>query len=303
MRLFADDGTRLKPAPRTVAILGMGPTLQDFIQLQLQSGGQVVDEVWGTNNVLCGARCDVGFIMDDFVEMLERPAKDAIFWDKSNPALMNHCRDTKVPIFTSKAYPERYPTTMDFPIEAVMKEVFQGRNGWAPHNTTSYAILYAWYLGVKQLHLYGVDFAYPWHDPYDQRKFLEEGRANVESLLLAGLMLGKFTFHLSARTSLFNTLQGRPYYGYADGRKAMTEAMITTMNSEKIENDHRVIPSKSTRPGAAAAYAPVVGAAGTNRTGGTSGTVTGSANDAPAGTGGAAGSSGPSAADGPTTGE
>lgn len=248
--LFADDGKRIAPAPRRVAILGMGPTLQDFIQLRLRSPGPggVVDEVWGMNNVCSAVKCDVGFVMDDFVEMLERPHPKAIFWDKSNTDLMAWAREScDIPILTSKAYRPRYPTTCTYPLDHVLKTVFtdaQGRQAAGFHfsNTTSYAIALAWAIGVREIHLYGCDFAYPWHDPYDRRKFLEESRANVEALLLAGFMLGKFTFHLSANTSLFDTMKKRPFYGYADGRVALPDEMIAVTDKEHIENDNRAIP-------------------------------------------------------------
>jgi len=243
--LFADDGKRIAPVPRRVAILGMGPTLQDFIQLRLQhpEPGGVVDEVWGMNNVVTAINCDVGFIMDDFLDMLERPHKDAIFWDKSNTGLMQWCRETcDIPLITSKAYRPRYPTAIDFPLDDVYRSIFGDRPGFHFSNTTSYAIAYAWYLGVSEIHLYGCDFAYPWHDPYDRRKFLEESRANVESLLLAGFMLGKFTYHMSARTSLFDTLKGRPFYGYRDGRRGLPSDAVQEVKQQEIVNDTRTLP-------------------------------------------------------------
>lgn len=241
--LFADDGTRVAPAPRRVAILGMGPTLQDFIHLQLQNPGPgaIVDEVWGMNNVCAAVRCDAMFCMDDLVEMLERPHKTALFWDKSNPLLMQWAREEcKIPLITSKAYRPRYPTSVTYPIDEVLKSVFGDHRGFHFSNTTTYAIALAWHLGVREIHLYGTDFAYPWHDPYDRRRYLEAARANVESLLLAGYMLGKFTFHLSARTSLFDTMHKRPFYGYADGRVALPDELIT--NKVEPQDDTRPIP-------------------------------------------------------------
>lgn len=252
--LFADDGTRLAPVPEKIAILGMGPTLQDFIHLRLQhpEPGGVVHEVWGMNNVINAVRCDVGFIMDDFVEMLERPymgnkelgIPPVVFWDKSNPGLMSYLRDgCDIPIVTSKAYKTRYPTSVEYPLRKVMESVFGPRTGFHFSNSTSYAIALAWHLGVKQIHLYGVDFGYPADDPYDRRRYLEAARANVESLLLAGYMGGHFTFHMSARTSLFDTNLGRPFYGYADGRKAVSPEMLVTKSLDEIENDHRTVPA------------------------------------------------------------
>lgn len=256
--LFADDGTRLAPVPRRVAILGMGPTLHDFMQMRLRSPGPggVVDEVWGMNNVCAAMKCDAGFIMDDFREMLERPHKDALFWDSSNTDLMRWAREeADIPLITSRAYRPRYPTSCNFPFDEVLKSVFVDSKGNPTpglhlSNTTSYAIAMAWHIGVKEIHLYGCDFAYPWHDPYDRRKFLEESRANVESLLLAGFMLNKFTFHLSARTSLFDTMKRRPFYGYADGRVALSDNLISDSVKETTQNDPRNLPADTS------AYAP-----------------------------------------------
>ena len=258
--LIADDGKRVAPVPRRVAILGMGPTLKDFIDLTLVNPGPggVVDEVWGLNNVCSAVRCDVGFIMDDFVEMLERPymgrrhpenpnvwvSKPAEFWDPTNPMLMQWCRENcDIPILTSKAYRPRYPTSCEFPLPDVMRAVFGDRIGFHLSNSTSYAIAYAWYIGVQEIHMYGTDFGYPSDDPYDRRRVLEAGRANVESLLLAGYMQGKFTFHMSGATSLFDTNTKRPFYGYADGRVAVHPDMLKQVNfGGQVENDTRTVP-------------------------------------------------------------
>lgn len=269
--LFADDGKRLASPPRRVAILGMGPTLSDFVMLQLRhpGPGEIFDEVWGMNNVCTAIRCDVGFIMDDFVEMLEKPEKDSLFWDASNPSLMRWARDTKMQLVTSKRYAEKYPTTVEYPLKDVLLSIFGKdragedgmQSGFCLSNTTSYAIAMAWHLGVKEIHLYGCDFAYPWHDPYDRRKFLEESRANVESLLFAGFMLGKFTFHMSARTSLFDTMKRRPFYGYADKRLALPDNLLTTQQIGDIANDTRIIPGEplGTVGGSALAAAAAAG--------------------------------------------
>lgn len=253
--LIADDGKRLAPPPRRVAILGMGPTLKTFIDMTLMNPGPggVVDEVWGLNNVVSAVRCDVGFIMDDFVEMLERPymgnkaagIPGATFWDPSNPKLMEWCRSEQcnIPLLTSRAYRPRYPTSCTFPLQEAMVAMFGSNIGFHLSNSTSYAILYARLIGVQEIHLYGVDFGYPSDDPYDRRRILEAGRANVESLLMVGFMQGAFTFHMSADTSLFDTRMGRPFYGYADGRKAIRPEMQTHINlGGHVENDTRKVP-------------------------------------------------------------
>lgn len=249
--IIADDGKPAGAVPRSVAILGMGPTIHDYIGKKLQEPhpGGFVDQVWGLNNVSATIACDLCFIMDDFVEMLERPHPKALFWDTSNPLLMQWAREAKIPILTSRAYKDKYPTTINFPLDEVLTSIFGSTQaGFNLNNSTAYAIAYAWFIGVKQIYLYGCDFGYPWHDPYERRRTLEASRANVESLLLAGSMLGKFTFHVSAGTSLFDTNEKRPFYGYADGRRAVPDSMIPIPKQEEVQNDNRILPPE-TGPG------------------------------------------------------
>lgn len=284
-KLYDIDGNRLAPAPRKVAILGMGATLIDFINMKMShpGPGEYVDEIWGSNNVISVVKCDVGYVMDDIPNMLERPfpglkEKDGKSWrippaemiDLSNVGLATACRAATIPIITSKAYPDRYPTSINYPLEFVLREVLGDRYGWAPNNTTAYMIAHAWALGVKEIHIFGCDFAYDYSDMYCRRKTLEEGKACVEQLLFAGYLMGKFTYHLSGNSSLFDTKKGRPFYGYADGRRAISADMITDLRKEVIHGDTRQFPDDaangSTAANAAAAPAAPAAAAAAGST-------------------------------------
>jgi len=154
--------------PEHVAILGLGPSLDQFMEITKRLGGRsaLCDEVWAINALGDLFACDLVFHMDD-VRIQEIRAKAR---PQSNIAKMLHwIQRSKVPVMTSRAH-EDYPALIEFPLEDVLNNL--GHDYF--NSTAAYAIAFAIHIGVKRLSLFGMDFTYPnVHDA-------EKGRACVE---------------------------------------------------------------------------------------------------------------------------
>ncbi len=165
--------TRAAPARRTgklehVAILGLGPSVRQYLEITKRQGGRRVfcDEVWTINALGDIFECDRVFHMDD-VRIQEVRARAA---PKSNIAVMlAWLKKHPGPIITSRAR-RGYPGLVEFPLEAVVNDVPEGYF----NSTAAYAVAYAVHLKVKRITCFGMDFTYPSaHDA-------EKGRACVE---------------------------------------------------------------------------------------------------------------------------
>lgn len=152
--------------PESVAILGLGPSVSQYLEISKRAGGRHVDEVWGINALGDVFQCDRIFHMDDVriqeLRAAERPESNIarmLEWLRRHPG----------PIYTSRVH-EAYPGLVPFPLADVV-----GQFGQAYFNSTAaYAIAFAVHLGVKRLEVYGFDFTYP------NAHHAEKGRACVE---------------------------------------------------------------------------------------------------------------------------
>lgn len=189
--------------PDRVAILGLGPSLETFVDVTKRLGGRrgLVDEVWGINALGDIIQCDRVFHMDDVriqeIRAAARPESNIaamLSWMKSHPG----------PIYTSRAH-EDYPGLIEYPLEDVVNSC-----GVAYFNSTAaYAVAYAVHLGVQHISLFGCDFTYP--NSHDA----EKGRACVEFHLGIAKARG-INIGLPNNTSLMDgiaTKQDR-LYGY-----------------------------------------------------------------------------------------
>lgn len=156
-------------APKRVAILGLGPSVTQYLELTKRMGGRRkhFDEVWCINALGDVFACDRVFHMDDvrIQEIRAAAAPDSniatmLAWLKSHPG----------PVITSRAHPD-YPGLVEFPLQEFLTEI----DGSAYFNSTAaYAIAYAIYLGVEHLAVFGNDFT------YENSHHAEKGRACVE---------------------------------------------------------------------------------------------------------------------------
>lgn len=154
--------------PESVAILGMGPSLNQYVLIARQLGARkkLADEVWGINALGDVLQCDRIFHMDD-VRIQEIRAKarpqsniaNMLEWMKAHPG----------PIYTSRTHQD-YPGLVPFPLE----DVYNSTGYLYFNSTAAYAVAYAIHIGVKKLVIAGMDFTY--EDAHDS----EKGRGCVE---------------------------------------------------------------------------------------------------------------------------
>lgn len=166
----------MNEAPGHVCILGLGPSLESFVDICKRLGGRSAfcDEVWGINALGDVIQCDRVFHMDDVRVQQAR----AVARPESNIAkMLDWMRRHPGPIYTSRTHQD-YPGLVEFPLEDVINSC-----GWAYFNSTAaYAVAYAVHIGVKKISLFGCDYTYA--NAHDA----EKGRGCVE-------------FHLGIATS------------------------------------------------------------------------------------------------------
>lgn len=156
------------PVPDHVAILGLGPSLESYVDIVKRMGARSAfcDEVWGINAVGDIVQCDRIFHMDDVriqeVRAAARPRSNIA-------AMLTWLKKHDGPIYTSRVHPE-YRGLVAFPLEAVINNL-----GYAYLNgTAAYAAAFAVHIGVKRISLFGCDFTYPnAHDAERGRGCLE----------------------------------------------------------------------------------------------------------------------------------
>lgn len=186
-----------------VAILGLGPSVRQFLELTKRYGGRraFCDEVWGINALGDVFACDRVFHMDDVrVQEIRAAAKpdsniaEMLKWLKTHPG----------PVITSRAHPE-YPGLVEFPLADVLTDMPMGYF----NSTAAYAIAYALHAGATKITCFGMDFTYP--DAHDA----EKGRACVEFWLGVAAARG-VQIAMPKTTSLMDAMnpQALRFYGY-----------------------------------------------------------------------------------------
>ena len=186
-----------------IAILGLGPSLEQYVDHVKRLGGRsrFCDEVWAINALGNVIDCDLVFHMDD-VRVQEIRAKAA---PASNiAAMVKWMKTSRVPIMTSRKHHD-YPALVEFPLEDVLNHL--GHDYF--NSTAAYAVAFAIHVGAKKISLFGMDFAYAKsHDA-------EKGRGCVEYWLgqaqARGIEIG-----LPTSTTLMDACASRAerLYGY-----------------------------------------------------------------------------------------
>jgi SAM-dependent methyltransferase len=189
--------------PEHVAILGLGPSLEQYVDMVKRLGGKhaFCNEVWGLNAVGGVIMCDRVFHMDD-VRIQEVRAKAQ---PESNIArMLQWMRMHPGPIITSRAHPN-YPGLVEYPLQDVITDL----NVAYFNSTAAYAVAFAIHIGVKKISLFGCDYTYP------NAHQAERGRANVEYFLGMANARGIKT-DVPRTTSLLDALhtQEERLYGY-----------------------------------------------------------------------------------------
>lgn len=192
----------LQHAPKKVALVGMGPSIQDYMAATLTQEflPNFADEVWAINMAANFVWHDVVFWMDDLHSQ-----------ETFKPGLITMLRRRGKPVITSKAHPELVPNSYDFPIDEVGTIAIKAFGKPYLTNGVAQAIGYAMHIGVETLSMYGCDFSYP------NRDYAESGRACVEAWITLGCCkVPPMEIRLSPNTSMFDAVQDKGVYGYAE---------------------------------------------------------------------------------------
>jgi hypothetical protein len=215
--------TPLDTRPRSVALVGMGPSISEYLMLCFKKKNlQRYDEVWGINATHDHIRADKTFLMDDLKGV-----------EKRYPEWADRLKLSNNPIITCKEYSD-YPAAFAFPIREVMNCV---RDDYFT-NTVAYAVGYAIYTGVQELSMFGCDFAYP------GSAAIEPGHGNVCYLLGIAKERG-LNYKIPGGSSLLDCNMAyqdkttgkvrRPLYGY-DFNPG--ESMARVKAGQATEQDH-----------------------------------------------------------------
>lgn len=203
--------------PLRVAIVAQGDSWRSY-------RGVDVDEVWAINHMGLRIAHDLLFHMDDCRLQESR--------DNSSITPLIELLQVHPRFITSKAYPE-YVGAEAFPLEEVVNCV----GTTYLNGTTAYAVAYAIYSNVSELHLYGCDFSYP------NRHKAESGRGCVEHLLGIAKERG-IQIVLPEDTSLMDqNVTDKPYgydayhvtFGEENGRITVTMTDKPLPTGEEIE--------------------------------------------------------------------
>jgi hypothetical protein len=185
----------------------MGRSSKTYVSAAAAHGDRLhnVDEVWAINAMGSVIQHDRLFVMDDLKEItgpaaLKKPGRCAdgmMRWLHAHPG----------PVYTSRAYPDEYPGTVEYPLQDVIRAV----GNVYFNNSVAYAVGYAIATGVKELGLYGCDFSYP--AATTSNHAVESGRACVEMLLGMAMVRG-IAISIAAESTLFDSDSPRRFYGY-----------------------------------------------------------------------------------------
>lgn len=170
-----------------VAIVAQGESWRSY-------RGVDVDEVWAINHMGLRIGHDLLFHMDDCKVQESR--------DNSSIIPLVELLQVHPRFLTSKVYPD-YPGAEAYPLADVVNCI----GTTYLNGTTAYAVAYAIFLQVEELHLYGCDFSYP------NAHKAESGRGCVEHLLGIAKERG-IRIVLPENTSLMDQNVIHKPYGY-----------------------------------------------------------------------------------------
>lgn len=197
----------ISAAPEHVAIVGLGPSAKQYINLVERHGGRqaVFDETWVINSYGGVLAHDRVFHMDDVANTM-REAEDEAIAPEVRTKLANILKWLRThpgPVYTSIAHPE-FPSLVAFPLEDVIRTV-----GTAYfNNSVAYAVVFAIHIGVKRISLFGCDYS------YGKDKHEGTGRACVEFWLGVAAAKG-IEVLVAASSSLMDVNKPeRRFYGY-----------------------------------------------------------------------------------------
>lgn len=191
-----------RPIPKSIAIVAMGASRIDYGTRAAYGGGYkaAADEVWAINRMGGVIYNDILWRMDDLRHTREFVSSEYERVLKEHPMVV-----------TSTPYPE-YPNAIAFPLEKVLNNI------GIPYFKTcpAYALAYAIYLGIPEIHIYGCDYTYP------NQIEAEEGKGNFE-MLMGIAYARKVELCLGPNASLLDNCipMEQRFYGYRNSVTAV----------------------------------------------------------------------------------
>lgn len=234
-----------KAIPRHVAILGLGPSVRQYLELTKRWGGRKAycDETWCINSLGDVFACDRIFHMDDIrVQLIRAAAKP----DSNIARMVDWLRTTTIPVVTSIPDPD-FPALEAFPLADVLTKYPMGYF----NSTAAYAVAYALHKGATKISCFGMDFS------YENSHTAEKGRGCVEFWLGLAAAAG-VELAMPKATSLMDACnsQDERFYGYdcvkleiqreQDGIVVGFEERDVFPTAEEVE--HRYDHSRLTTP-------------------------------------------------------
>lgn len=196
---FASDPAKGKH----VVILGMGPSLEGYVDLVKRLGARRVfaDEVWAINGVADVVQCDRVFHMDDVAVQEIRAAAQP---NGNIAPMLGWLRTHAGPIYTSVPR-DGYPGLVAYPLA----DVINATGHIYFNSTVAYAVAMAVAVGASKISLFGIDFTYP------SAHKAEKGRACVEFWLAIALERN-IEVGIGEKSTIFDTIEGgvRNLYGF-----------------------------------------------------------------------------------------
>lgn len=191
-----------KKIPEKVALVALGPSSYDYIRHCDRNGNRhnLYDETWTVNTFANVIDSDRLFHMDDFRVQELRAVKN-----ERVRHMLQALKLYKGPIYTSVPH-EGYPNCVQYPLGQVVAQF----GSMYFNNTMPYAIAFAMLIGVKELHLFGLDYVWP------NMAEAEAGRGCTEYWLAKAQDRGIQTRVASSSTLLDAQINGNEFklYGY-----------------------------------------------------------------------------------------
>jgi SAM-dependent methyltransferase len=220
--------------PKSVALVCLGPSHRAYIganfEPDLSEVVTGVDEIWTLNRGIGVFRHDLAFVMDHIQgEADKHPRYGAMLWKHNKP------------IITSDNYPNWPNHVRQFPFKEIWNWTIGAVNpmhGDWYHNSVAYIVVYAGFIGVKELRVFGADYS------LHSSGVVEDGHPNVAYWVGKMEAVG-LKVVAPADSSFLNVNQRSWIYGYQNDPRTIpaNRARFRAMVGEPADPDSTALLS------------------------------------------------------------
>lgn len=208
------------PHPRSVLISALGPSRIDYVSAQTAHEPPVplmsIDEVWGINTAVNWQSGRVSYDLLWVMDHLDgEAAKHPRYGKQISDWIARHDRNVMTSIAgelgaSVDGSSRNESRVHEFPLAQVWQSLTEVAPGLHPyfHNSLPYLLAYAWWIGVQDVYLFGVDY----NHPTIGNKY-EAQRPNCE-FWVGWLMARGVRVMLPNSSTLINADQPIWFYGY-----------------------------------------------------------------------------------------